>query len=61
VVRGSSIIDVGAVGQVAIPSNAKVIDSSDKWIMPGLVCTHSHVGGVGAAGYFAWKKGLLKF
>lgn len=49
VVRGSSIIDVGAVGQVAIPSNAKVIDSSDKWIMPGLVCTHSHVGGVGAA------------
>jgi imidazolonepropionase-like amidohydrolase len=49
VVRGQSIIDVGPSSKVIVPSNARTIDASGKWIMPGLICTHSHVGGVGAA------------
>jgi imidazolonepropionase-like amidohydrolase len=49
VVQGSTILAVGPMGQTSIPENARVIDASNKWIMPGLVCTHSHIGGVGGA------------
>ena len=49
VIRGASIVDVGPVDKVVVPPNARVVDAAGKWIMPGLVCTHSHVGGVGAA------------
>jgi imidazolonepropionase-like amidohydrolase len=49
VVRGSKIIAVGPSASTTIPSDAKVVDASNKWLMPGLVCTHSHVGGMGAA------------
>ncbi len=49
VVQGTTILAVGSADSVAIPANAKIIDASGKWIMPGLVCTHSHIGGMGAA------------
>lgn len=49
VVRGKTILGVGPREAIKVPSGTKVIDASGKWIMPGLVCTHSHVGGVGAA------------
>ncbi len=49
IVQGTSILAVGSADSVAIPANAKIIDASGKWIMPGLVCTHSHIGGMGAA------------
>ena len=48
-VDGDKIIAVGAVGEVEIPGEAQRIDVSGKVIMPGLICTHSHIGGVGAA------------
>ena len=49
VVQGGKIAAVGAASSVTIPINATVIDAKGKWIMPGLICTHSHIGGVGAA------------
>lgn len=49
VVAGNRITAVGASRDVAIPRNARKIDCTGKTIMPGLVCTHSHIGGVGAA------------
>jgi imidazolonepropionase-like amidohydrolase len=49
VVRGKRIIAVGPVGTVTIPEGAEQIDCTGKVIMPGLVCTHSHIGGGGAA------------
>lgn len=49
VVQGNRIIGVGPVGSVTIPEGAEVIDCTGKVIMPGLVCTHSHIGGVGGA------------
>lgn len=49
IVRGNRISAVGPKSDVAIPAGAEQIDASGKVIMPGLVCTHSHVGGGAAA------------
>ncbi len=49
VVSGKSIVAVGAAGEVDIPRDAIRVDVKGRVIMPGLVCTHSHIGGVGAA------------
>ncbi|MDP6538458.1 MAG: amidohydrolase family protein [Planctomycetota bacterium] len=40
---------IGAVGELAVPSGSTVVDARGKVVMPGLVDTHSHLGGVGAA------------
>ncbi|MFQ5464198.1 MAG: amidohydrolase family protein [Phycisphaerae bacterium] len=43
------IAAVGPAGSVEIPTKAIKIDAAGKVIMPGLICTHSHVGGIGGA------------
>ena len=48
-VRGSKIVAVGAKGEVEIPQGARLHDLAGKTVMPGLVCTHSHIGGIGGA------------
>ncbi len=49
IVRDGKIAAVGPRAAVAIPAGAEVIDVGGKTIMPGLVCTHSHLGwGMGA-------------
>lgn len=45
VVQNGRIIAVGAIGSVREPGNAVVHNVAGKVIMPGLVDTHSHVGG----------------
>jgi len=35
---------VGTAADVAIPNDYTIIDASDKWIMPGMVEVHSHIG-----------------
>ena len=45
VVSGGKIIAVGSRSSVNVPAGAEVIDVKGKVIMPGLVDTHSHVGG----------------
>ena len=42
VLRGSKIAAVGPDSSVAAPSGAKVIDATGKYVMPGIVDTHSH-------------------
>lgn len=49
VIAGKKIIAVGAHGDVDIPDAAEQIDCKGRVIMPGLICTHSHIGGPGAA------------
>jgi imidazolonepropionase-like amidohydrolase len=45
VVRAGKILAVGPVDQVQIPDGAERRDLTGKVIMPGLVDTHSHIGG----------------
>jgi imidazolonepropionase-like amidohydrolase len=45
VVQNGRIVAVGPSASVRIPANAEVHDASGKVIMPGLVDTHSHIGG----------------
>jgi imidazolonepropionase-like amidohydrolase len=49
VIEGKKIIAVGPVDEVKVPEGAERIDAKGRTIMPGLICTHSHIGGVGAA------------
>ena len=49
VVREGKIIAIGPATGVTVPGDALTIDAKGKWIMPGLICTHSHIGGMGAA------------
>lgn len=42
VVEGNKIVAVGERGTVRVPRNARVIDTTGKTIMPGLVDTHAH-------------------
>lgn len=44
--KGGIIVAVGNINEVTIPADALIVDASGKIIMPGLVDTHSHVGGV---------------
>ncbi|MEK6283884.1 MAG: amidohydrolase family protein [Acidobacteriota bacterium] len=45
VVSRGKIVAVGSRGAVTIPAGAQVIDVTGRVIMPGLVDTHSHIGG----------------
>lgn len=49
IIEGGKIVAIGSAANVRLDSSLEKIDVTGKWIMPGLVCTHSHVGGVGAA------------
>lgn len=49
VIDGNRIVAVGPAASTPVPANAKIIDCAGKFVMPGLVCTHSHIGGPGAA------------
>ncbi|HAN99291.1 MAG TPA: amidohydrolase [Planctomycetaceae bacterium] len=48
-VRDGRIEAIGARNAVEVPADAQRVDVRGKVIMPGLICTHSHVGGIGAA------------
>ncbi len=49
VVQNGTIAAVGAAAAVTVPANAQRIDATGKVIMPGLVDTHNHIGGIGGA------------
>ncbi len=49
VIDAGKILAVGPFGQTAIPGDAAQVELAGRVIMPGLICTHSHIGGIGAA------------
>src|SRR4249920_3126278 len=46
VVHGGKIVAVGARQSTSVPQSAQKVNVAGKLIMPGLVDTHSHIGGV---------------
>lgn len=51
-VKDGKIVSIAAIEkdvEYKAPEGTTVIDCSGKWIMPGIVDTHSHVGGIGGA------------
>ncbi|MEP6574523.1 MAG: amidohydrolase family protein [Gemmatimonadota bacterium] len=59
-VSGGHITAVGAASSVRIPSGATIIDATGKVIMPGLVDTHSHIGGGAGADASAPMQGDVR-
>lgn len=49
VVANGKIVAVGPDGSVTIPAGARRVNATGKWIVPGIVDTHSHVGGPAGA------------
>jgi len=49
IVHKGRIVAVGPAASVQVPQGAQTIDARGKTIMPGLVDTHSHIGGIGGA------------
>jgi imidazolonepropionase-like amidohydrolase len=49
VVQNGRIAAVGPAGAVQVPADATIIDVTGKVVMPGLVDTHNHIGGIGGA------------
>ena len=47
VITNGRISSVGPAGSTSIPRGAKTIDVSGKFIIPGLIDVHAHVGGAG--------------
>ena len=47
VVHEGKIVAVGPSAEVRVPRGAQVVDVTGKVILPGLVDTHSHLGGIG--------------
>ncbi len=43
-IEGDRISQVGAAGTVTVPANAKVISLKGKWLIPGLMNMHVHLG-----------------
>jgi imidazolonepropionase-like amidohydrolase len=44
VIEGDRISQVGAEGTVTVPANAKIISMKGKWLIPGLMNMHVHLG-----------------
>jgi imidazolonepropionase-like amidohydrolase len=49
IIEGGKISSVGPEATTQVPPGARRVDVSGKVILPGLICTHSHVGGIGGA------------
>lgn len=49
IVHEGVIQAVGAFGEVEVPEDAERVILTNRVIMPGLICTHSHIGGIGGA------------
>jgi imidazolonepropionase-like amidohydrolase len=51
IVRGAQVAQIGPVGEVQIPSDAKVVYGRGRWLVPGLVDMHVHIRGVDLPAY----------
>ena len=55
--RDGRIVSVGTGAQVQAPTDAVVVDGTGKWVTPGVIDVHSHIGVYAAPGTFAESDG----
>src|SRR5437879_8659382 len=55
--RDGKIVSVGTGAQVQAPADAVVVDGTGKWVTPGVIDVHSHLGVYAAPGTFAESDG----
>jgi hypothetical protein len=44
IINGNTIVSVGRSASTTIPKNATVIDAKGKWLLPGFIDLHHHLG-----------------
>jgi imidazolonepropionase-like amidohydrolase len=59
-IEGNKIVEVGRAGEVKIPPDATVIDTSGRTMMPGLMDLHAHLMLLGHGNYAQWFPWLAK-
>ena len=55
-VAGDRIVQVGRVGELAVPAGATVIDGNGHTVMPGLIDMHVHLHLLGHGDYKRWNE-----
>ena len=53
-IEGNKIVEVGRAAEMSIPSDATVIDTSGRVMMPGLIDLHAHLMILGHGNYARW-------
>jgi imidazolonepropionase-like amidohydrolase len=59
-IEGNRIVKVGRSGEVAIPPDAQIIDTSGRVMMPGLIDVHVHLQILGHGDYLRWDPWIAK-
>jgi len=59
-IEGNRIVKVGPSSEVTIPSDAEVIDTSGRVMMPGLIDVHVHLQILGHGDYLRWDPWIAK-
>jgi imidazolonepropionase-like amidohydrolase len=59
-IEGNRIVKVGRSGEVAIPPDAKIINTSGRVMMPGLIDAHVHLQILGHGDYLRWDPWIAK-
>lgn len=60
-VQAGRITAIGPSAAIQVPANATVVDLQDRWVTPGLVNSHAHVGGtLGLEGGHYTEENLLR-
>jgi imidazolonepropionase-like amidohydrolase len=54
IVEGNRIVAAGPASAIAVPSDATVIDTSGRTMLPGLIETHGHLIVLGHGAYDSW-------
>ena len=56
-IQGGKIVAVGAEAAMTLPAGIKTIDASGKWVTPGIIDIHSHLGVYPSPGISAHQDG----
>jgi imidazolonepropionase-like amidohydrolase len=60
VIEDNKIIDVGPASEVKIPTDAVVVDTSGRTMMPGLIEEHAHLSILGHGEYNRWYPWIVQ-